>query len=109
MEYHLLSIGRIYVDLYCQNPDIDNDDLIYLNALLMQIISNTCYLTESVLYYFGQQVAPKRIMQMERYSKNIWLSFAELISYVGSCGLLLQNLTKFRKKGSTNYDAEDKT
>ena len=109
MEYHLLSIGRIYVDLYCQNSDIDNDDLIYLSALLMQIISNTCYLTESVLYYFGQQIAPKHIMQMERYSKNIWLSFAELISYVGSCGLLLQNLTKFRKKGSTNYDAEDKT
>ena len=109
MEYHLLSIGNIYIDLYCQNADIDNDDIMYLSALLMQIIANTSYLTESILYYFGQQIAPKQIMQMERYSKNLWLTFAELISFVGSCGLLLQNLTKFRKKGSTNYDSEDTT
>ena len=109
MEYHLLSIGRIYVDLYCQDADIDNDDLIYLNQLLMQIISNTCNLTEGVLYYFGQQIAPKQIMQMERCSKNLCLNFAELISYVGSCGFILENLTKFRKKGSTNYDSEDTT
>ena len=109
MEYHLLSIGRIYVDIYCQDADIDNDDLIYLNQLLMQIISNTCNLTEGVLYYFGQQIAPKQIMQMERCSKNLCLNFAELISYVGSCGFILENLTKFRKKGSTNYDSEDTT
>ena len=109
MEYHLLSIGRIYVDLYCQDADIDNDDLIYLNQLLMQIISNTCNLTEGVLYYFGQQIAPKQIMQMEHCSKNLCLNFAELISYVGSCGVILENLTKFRIKGSTNYDSEDTT
>lgn len=107
MEYNILSIGKIYIDLYCQNGYIDNDDLMYLSGLLMQIIANTYYLTESVSYCFGQQIASKQIMQMERYSKGLCLSFAELISYVGSCGLLLQNLTKFRKNRSTNYDSED--
>ena len=109
MEHHLLNIGMIYIDIYCQNADIDNDDLMYLNALLMQIISNARCLTENVLYYFGQQIAPKQIMQMERYSKGLWLSFAELLSYFGSCGLLLRYLAKFRKKGSTNYDSKDTT
>ena len=81
MEYHLLNIGMIYIDLYCQNADIDNDDLMYLNELLMQIISNACYLTEGVLYYFGQKIVPKQRMQMESYSKGLCLNFAALTSF----------------------------
>ena len=107
MEGLLLDFGNIFIELYSENADIDDEDRLLLTNLLYQIYSNNYYLTHSVLCYICARIPPKELMKVERYSKGHHRGIALVISYIGSCGWLLNELTKFHKKGSVNYESEE--
>ena len=107
IEGLLLDFGNIFIELYSENTDIDDEDRLFLTNLLFQIYSNNYYLTHSVLCYICARIPPKELMKVERFSKGHHRGIASVISYIGSCGWLLNELTKFRKKGSVNYESEE--
>ena len=103
----LLNFGNIFIELYRENADIDDEDVSYLASKLAQIYSNNYYLTQDVSCYICARIPPKELMKAMRFVKGHPLDIALKISYIGSCGWLLHELTKFRKKGSINYESEE--
>ena len=108
MNDFLLSIGNTFTESYSENYDLDGDERLYLENLLFQVLSNNCDLAHSIFCYICSRIPPKELIQMEQRCKGSCQGMADAISYVGSCGLLLHSLTKFRKKGSVDYESEDK-
>ena len=106
MDGLLLDFGNMFIELYSANADIDDEDRLFLTNLLFQIYSKNYYLTHDVLTYICARIPPKELMKVERFSKGHHKGIASVISYIGSCGWLLHDLTKFRKKGSVNYESE---
>ena len=107
MDDLLLDFGNMFIELYSANAHIDDEDRLFLTNLLFQIYSKNYYLTHDVLTYICARIPPKELMKAERFSKGHQKGIASVISYIGSCGWLLHDLTKFRKKGSVNYESEE--
>ena len=108
MNNFLLSIGNTFTESYSENNDLDGDERLYLDNLLFQVLSDNCDLSHCILCYICSRIPLKELIQMEQRCKGSCKRMADAISYVGSCGLLLHRLTKFRKKGSVDYDSKDK-
>ena len=83
-----------------QLEDGNCKDITTVLEIIFQVTVNNMILDESIYQYLCTRITPRNIVRLERHSGLI-KSFAELLSYIGSYGDVLQSLMDRKKR---DYD-----